>query len=217
MLCYGCGGSGFSTDQIVAFDELGSYCSLECQAKRNKRNKIKKPVSKLCDICGNSFFTARNHQRLCSKECGVEANRLRSRENWLKEKARQPLTKIWICAWCSGEMVVPFSYTGNRKYHDDCALKAKRQRNRLKTVKRQSGRVQGLRVDVEDIAMRDGFVCHICLQPVDMTLARNSRFGATLDHVHPLSKGGDDSLDNLKLAHWICNVKKSNKLEINNG
>jgi len=109
-------------------------------------------------------------------------------------------------------MIVPFSYTGSRKYHDDCALKSKRQRNRLKTVKRQSGRVQGLRVDVEDIALRDGFICHICISPVDMSLARNSRFGATLDHVYPLSKGGDDSLENLKLAHWICNVKKSNKL-----
>jgi 5-methylcytosine-specific restriction endonuclease McrA len=217
MICVGCSGVGFSESDIVASDELGDYCSVECQERRHKRVKVKKKTLKVCDVCGTEFFTARDHQRLCSKACGVEANRIRSQENWLRVKATQPETKVWICAWCNGEMVVPFSYTGSRKYHEDCALKAKRQRNRLKTVKRQSGRVQGLRVDVEFIADRDKYVCHICSDTVDMSLARNSRYGATLDHVIPLSKGGDDSLDNLKLAHWICNVRKSDKLGELNG
>lgn len=34
----------------------------------------------------------------------------------------------------------------------------------------------------------------------------------TVDHVLPLSKGGDDSLDNLALACFHCNRRKSNRL-----
>jgi 5-methylcytosine-specific restriction endonuclease McrA len=36
---------------------------------------------------------------------------------------------------------------------------------------------------------------------------------ATVDHIIPVSKGGHPSaMDNLQLAHWICNRLKSNKL-----
>lgn len=30
----------------------------------------------------------------------------------------------------------------------------------------------------------------------------------TFDHHVPMSKGGDDELDNLRLAHWMCNQIK---------
>jgi 5-methylcytosine-specific restriction endonuclease McrA len=68
------------------------------------------------------------------------------------------------------------------------------------------------RITHEEIAERDNFICHICEQAVDMSLPRTSKFGATLDHVIPVSKGGVDSRENLKLAHWICNIKKSDKI-----
>jgi 5-methylcytosine-specific restriction endonuclease McrA len=37
--------------------------------------------------------------------------------------------------------------------------------------------------------------------------------GASLDHVVPISKGGTDEPENLKLAHFICNVRKGNKVD----
>jgi 5-methylcytosine-specific restriction endonuclease McrA len=84
-------------------------------------------------------------------------------------------------------------------------------------VRRQNARIEPGRIDVDVVAERDLFVCHICNELVDMSLPRTSKMGATLDHVFPLSLGGDDSMENVKLAHWICNVKKSNKLETDNG
>lgn len=35
---------------------------------------------------------------------------------------------------------------------------------------------------------------------------------STLDHIVPLSKGGDCSLGNLQLAHWQCNNAKGCKI-----
>jgi 5-methylcytosine-specific restriction endonuclease McrA len=73
------------------------------------------------------------------------------------------------------------------------------------------------RIDIFVLAERDNFVCHICSGFVDMSVSRVSRFGATVDHVVPISKGGLDSLENVRLAHWICNIRKSDSLEFVNG
>lgn len=34
----------------------------------------------------------------------------------------------------------------------------------------------------------------------------------TIDHVVPLDLGGDDKRANVQLAHFICNSRKSNRL-----
>jgi len=135
------------------------------------------------------------------------------REKYLQERANLPETKTWVCGWCQKDLIVPFSYTGSKKYHDECRKQANRASNRKKTLKRQGYRTDYI-ITHEEIAERDEFTCHICSEQVDMLLPRTSRYGATLDHVIPVSKGGDDSRDNLKLAHWICNIRKSDKLEL---
>ena len=38
---------------------------------------------------------------------------------------------------------------------------------------------------------RDRFVCWLCGHPIDLTLPYNHAYGWTLDHVVPLSLGGD--------------------------
>ena len=62
-----------------------------------------------------------------------------------------------------------------------------------------------------------GSNCHICLFPIDL---ENSRIvgsdgwetGLHLDHLVPLSKGGSDTLENIRPAHGMCNVKKGAKI-----
>ncbi len=58
-----------------------------------------------------------------------------------------------------------------------------------------------------------GADCHICNKPVDFTA--NHVQGQPgwetyphIDHVIPISKGGDDVLSNVKLAHAKCNIDK---------
>ena len=59
-----------------------------------------------------------------------------------------------------------------------------------------------------DVLERDGWVCHICGEPIDKELEFPHRLYGTLDHVVPLSKGGLHCSDNVKAAHWICNSLK---------
>jgi len=59
-------------------------------------------------------------------------------------------------------------------------------------------------VDYEAIYRRDKGICHICLNPVPKSRLH-------FDHVIPLSKGGPHSMENIKVSHARCNVKKGNR------
>lgn len=56
-------------------------------------------------------------------------------------------------------------------------------------------------------------VCGICGRPVDFSLKYPHPLSPCIDHIIPVAKGGHPSdLENLQLAHWVCNRQKSDKL-----
>lgn len=64
---------------------------------------------------------------------------------------------------------------------------------------------------------RDGLDCHICNLPVDLSANHiqgqpNWENYPHIDHVVPIALGGDDILDNVKLAHAKCNLDKGFRL-----
>lgn len=51
------------------------------------------------------------------------------------------------------------------------------------------------------VAERDNWICHLCggkVEPKD----------ATVDHLIPVVHGGEATMENLKLAHRICNKRR---------
>lgn len=64
---------------------------------------------------------------------------------------------------------------------------------------------------VTRLMARDGDLCGICGAPLDRRVRDElSPEYITLDHVVPLSKGGLDQWDNLRLAHARCNHTRGN-------
>lgn len=56
-------------------------------------------------------------------------------------------------------------------------------------------------------------VCAICGLPIDKSLKSPHPMSPSVDHIIPISKGGDaTAIDNLQLAHRTCNRMKSDKL-----
>ncbi len=66
---------------------------------------------------------------------------------------------------------------------------------------RREGISPGLRTMVLE---RDGYLCQICMTPVDPT-------DVHLDHIKPYSLGGPTNLANLRVTHSVCNMRKGAK------
>lgn len=64
-----------------------------------------------------------------------------------------------------------------------------------------------------EIFERDGFVCGICNEPVDMEVRYPDAMSASLDHIIPLSRGGGHVRANVRLAHLGCNARKCARLD----
>lgn len=68
--------------------------------------------------------------------------------------------------------------------------------------------------------IKTGEVCQICGGLIDKSLKFPHPLSASVDHIVPVAKGGHpSSMDNLQLAHLICNQVKGTKetIEANKG
>lgn len=67
-------------------------------------------------------------------------------------------------------------------------------------------------VDVGAVFDRAGWICSLCARPVSADLPVLDPMAPTLEHVIPLSRGGDHVEANCALAHRLCNARKGNRL-----
>ncbi len=56
---------------------------------------------------------------------------------------------------------------------------------------------------------RDGWICQICGRKINKRLKYPNPLSKSIDHIVPLSKGGDDSPANVQATHLRCNVGKN--------
>lgn len=64
-----------------------------------------------------------------------------------------------------------------------------------------------------------GTDCHLCGGAIDLNAPRTPgkpgwEKSLHVDHVIPLSRGGDDTLENVRPSHGKCNIRKNNNYEI---
>lgn len=76
-----------------------------------------------------------------------------------------------------------------------------RRRAFLKSCRREPYTLSG-------IARRDGHRCRICGGGVRMARLWPDPWSPSIDHIRALSRGGDDTPANVRLAHLRCNVRR---------
>lgn len=62
-----------------------------------------------------------------------------------------------------------------------------------------------------DRIIKEQDYCYLCGELVDKDLPGTDPMGPSIDHRLAVSKGGDDSWDNLFLAHLECNKRRGAK------
>jgi 5-methylcytosine-specific restriction endonuclease McrA len=101
-----------------------------------------------------------------------------------------------------------------RKYRKDNPHIGSAIKNRRRASKLNNGVEKYTELQVLETYGTD---CHICHWPVDMSAPRRSgdpgwETGLQIDHVIPISKGGSDTLSNVRPSHAYCNNSKGARL-----
>lgn len=85
------------------------------------------------------------------------------------------------------------------------------QRNYLKRRAKLAG-VESERYEKLDVYKRDNGVCYICSEHIDILMDWPHPKSFSIDHIIPLSRGGDNTLNNVASTHLRCNISKSTKI-----
>lgn len=159
-------------------------------------------MSRECPLCHSIFESTHRQKVYCSRRCG-----------WLYRGRMKPKSADWAdghqpmrtssCMGCRKAMLTRAS----RPLCDSCRLRRRREHSIRKNFRRRSAKL-GERYAIEQVAWRDGWTCHLCDKPVDPALSYPDPMSASRDHVLPISLGGIDEAENVRLAHWICNSRR---------
>lgn len=58
---------------------------------------------------------------------------------------------------------------------------------------------------------RDGYICQLCEESISRDATYPDLMSPSIDHVIPLSRGGEHSYANTQTAHLRCNISKGNR------
>jgi hypothetical protein len=204
--------------QIVNRHVLAQYCSKKCLYKQNAESQRKRiyqqkraqglPIPGDVLPCFNpQCFNAAiyNHLRaFCSRRC---QDYWHQNKHWLGEG---PSSRIWLyqCPDCS-TAVLHRSQNGTPKFCPPCRVVRNQGINGRKNHARRT--VGPPPLSVHELAERDGNRCHICTRKINMALSGMAKWGATIEHIVPVSRGGTNEPGNLALAHRHCNTARGNR------
>ena len=181
--------------------QRGTYCSRDCAFKAKARPfpGVKKGAhSKIhlgeCSVCGD-LFVSRLPRGSCGRTCTMEAAR-RIRGATLKERD---------CQECGKRFMEPRA--GSRFCSHLCGRRSARRQSRhlRRAAKYSNGPRENVRLAV--LVARDDGKCQLCGGEVKPSVD-GWPAGASMDHIIPLSEGGEHTYRNVQLAHIKCNTMR---------
>ena len=161
-----------------------------------------------CPICKAMRQEAEAEEKRRAQEIRREQAEAKRKETAAQKELRLLLRRR-DCPVCGTPTVRPVYCS------DACARKA----NNATHEHRRRARIEAAMVDrditVDGLFKRDGGICHLCggrCDYEDFVVVNGTTICGdwypSIDHVIPLSKGGEHSWSNVKLAHRICNSIK---------
>jgi predicted nucleic acid-binding Zn ribbon protein len=194
------------------------YCSRECNSKAWNTNPKKrayineyfkshprkyypKPKQNYsliyivkCEVTGKLFVARRKTVKISR-----EGHRLKERI------LRAPLTRT--CGICGNE----FTRSYNETICSETCRKQSIDINRKRSRAKKYGALILERINRIEVFNCYNWHCAICRCPTPREkMGLNEYDAPTLDHITPISKGGQHTTSNVQLACWLCNTAKSN-------
>jgi len=165
-----------------------------------------------CSVCGAPMWSGRDVAAVC---CCQPCRRRLSTEEKVRRGILRP-RPVLACERCGSDFTPKLRGPANAAKARFCSVACANggipggdpYRNQRKMATRKARRLAAFVEVVDPLTLftRDGWRCHICGKRVRQNLPGNHPAGPTIDHLIPLSQGGDHSYANTALAHRRCNV-----------
>jgi len=180
-----------------------NFCSEKCRVA----GRIARSAARSCERCSADFQPIYRNQRFCGLACASTGR--------FKYAATCSEANCGKKHYCKGLCRTHY----NRKYFPDSQkrwpgdLEARRKALRAKTQRRRAATKGVLveNVDRDVVGERDSWRCGVCRRKISRVLVYPHPRSASLDHVIPLSHGGEHSYVNTRITHLECNTRRSNR------
>lgn len=179
-----------------------AYCCPECKPMRVRDGKVyrhPKERTANCDVCGREFTTRRARQRFCTRRCSdLSVSNLGRYQERLGRR----------CERC-GDPLPETHRLGRRFCTESCQVRFNQEIRRA----RRRG-LPAERISRHEVFERDGWVCALCHEDIDPTLADREPFSASLDHIIPLAYDWSPGhvWGNVQATHLRCNISKRDRI-----
>jgi 5-methylcytosine-specific restriction endonuclease McrA len=211
--------TAFYTTRNAAGEVVLRASCKQCQAAREIQRKKElvhepQPATKVCNRCrrkrpSTAFYRLAATVDGLTRECKKCLNARRAahkKANLARERSRQaayaktPKQREKRREWYRQNIENSRASTRKRyrANHDRARAKRDVRRARKRAVPHET-------ISRHKVFDRDKGICHICKKPVALQKMH-------LDHLIPLSRGGPHTYANVRVAHAVCNLRKSNKL-----
>ena len=191
--------SWWSLDEIVISNKKCGHVVF-AKIYNVKRKRIKSN----CEIC-EMFNAVKRYEQGLKKE--------EARQFYKDLKFKKEQISLKTCKVCGNPY---WGLAKSKCCSPECGKKNERNlSSKYRRIKYNQAKTdESSMINLPYIYRRDKGICWICGGKVNMNLDHNDEMYGSIDHVIPISKGGMDSWDNVKLAHRRCNRIKSNKIDI---
>ncbi len=198
------------------------------------------PTPTTCTICGKEFMPRSRKVKTCSDECRDKSKYLKAKERleskriaefgsieaWQEQRseairqrnrsrAKPKKPKQYyngVCKVCGNTFTTlnPAQVTCSKQ----CSKRLQYARKQKRIPKEQ---VIDKDITLEALYKRDSGVCYLCggvceWNDRDATTNKVGNKYPSIDHIIPVAKGGLHAWNNVRLAHFICNVLKSDEV-----
>jgi 5-methylcytosine-specific restriction endonuclease McrA len=222
----------------TSYKDRNTYCSRECAFDDRERrcdcgkslrgsgkqrceecqeSYVPPPVFLKCNVCMSTYEKAGNaFQGCCSRECMLEQKR-RNKYEYSKRRHQENLPQ-YACKEC-GIVFTPEYGSKRRTFCCElCSVRYSRRedkkgqaRNHVERARRAG--VAYERFGAREVLERDNWTCYICGQSTPKELRGTHGDNAPeLDHVVPITRGGEHTRANVRCACRRCNNQKGTKM-----
>lgn len=194
-----------------------------------------------CSLCGEPAWLTRGKQTTTHKACQTSSHGARGRYDsgcrcpeckaYMAHRQAEYMAKRRNTPTTTLECSEP-TCTTTRKAHGLCAKHLKRKQKadgtwkpspsdawdtprRLARYKTRKATIRGAiargrHFTVDDLIARDGHDCGICGHTIPAVTYPDMN-SASIDHIVPISRGGEHALDNARATHLRCNIARGNR------